>query len=110
MQFYVVYIREAHPIDGLSPLGGNGDPIVEDPVTMEERQGVASVCLTRLALEPMPTLVDDLEDTASLAYQGHPDRIYLVGQDGRIAYHGFEGPMGFDPEELEDAILAELDT
>ena len=24
MQFYVVYIREAHPIDGLSPLGGNG--------------------------------------------------------------------------------------
>ena len=104
----MVYIREAHPIDGSSPLGGNGMPIVEDPVSLAERQEVARVCMTRLAMEPMPALVDDLEDSVNLAYAAYPDRLYLVGKDGRIAYHGFEGPFGFDPEELADAILAEL--
>ena len=104
----MVYIREAHPIDGRSPMGGNGMPVVEDPISLEERQEVAKVCMTKLALEPMPALVDDLEDTANLAYAAYPDRMYLVGRDGRIAYHGFEGPFGFDAEELEDAILAEL--
>ena len=108
MQFYVVYIREAHALDSRSPLGGDGNPIVEDPTTQEERDAVAKVCMTKLALDPMPALVDDLEDTANTAYSGWPDRIYLIGKDGKVAYHGFEGPFGFKPDELEDAILAEL--
>jgi hypothetical protein len=108
VQFLVVYIREAHAIDSSSPLGGEGMPIFEDPVSLEERNGVAKVCMTQLALEPMPALVDGLDDAVSLAYAAYPDRLYLVGRDGRIAYHGFEGPMGFDVDELELAILESL--
>ena len=108
MQFYVVYIREAHPLDGRSPLGGDGHPIVEDPVSQQERDAVAQVCMSKLALEPIPALVDGIEDSVSRNYSAYPDRLYLVGRDGNIAYHGFEGPFGFKPDELEDAILTEL--
>ena len=39
-------------------MGGGNAPIVEDPVSLLERQGVAKVCMTRLELEPIPALVD----------------------------------------------------
>lgn len=109
VQFYVVYIREAHALDSRSPLGGNGMPIVEDPVSLFERQAVAKVCMTKLALEPMPALVDDMDDQVNDDYQAWPDRLYLVGRDGRIAYRGGPGPFAFRPDELEDAIRKELD-
>ena len=83
-------------------------PIVEDPVTLAERSEVAKVCMTRLALEPIPALVDDMDDAVSTAYSAHPDRLYLVGRDGTIAWQGGPGPRGFKPEELETAIRKEL--
>ncbi len=108
VQFFVVYIREAHALDSNSPLGGGDHPIVEDPVTLAERKQVAQVCLSKLALEDIPALVDDMNDTANKAYAAWPDRLYLVGRDGRIAYHGGRGPFGFLPDELEEAILKEM--
>ena len=108
VQFYIVYIREAHALDSSSPAGGNGNPIVEDPVTLWERQQVAQVCMTKLDLEGIPALVDDMQDTANRAYAAWPDRLYLVGKDGKVAYHGGRGPFGFKPEELDAAIVAEL--
>ena len=42
-------------------------------------------------------------------YGAHPDRLYLVGRDGKIAYTGGRGPTGFRPDELEEAITAELE-
>ena len=83
-------------------------PIVEDPVTLDERNEVAKVCMTRLALEPIPALVDGMDDAVSKAYAAFPDRMYLVGRDGNIAYRGGPGPRGFDPEELAAAISKEL--
>ena len=72
------------------------------------RAQVAEVCMTKLALEPMPALVDDMEDTANGGYSAWPDRLYLIGKDGHVAYRGGPGPFGFHPDELEDAIRAEL--
>jgi type I thyroxine 5'-deiodinase len=105
----VVYIREAHAIDSSSPMGGDGAPIVEDPVDMEERVAVANVCMSKLALDPMPALIDGLDDAVNQAYEAWPDRLYLVGRDGKIAYTGGPGPFGFLPDELEEEILLELD-
>lgn len=105
-----MYIREAHPLDGRSPMGGGNAPIVEDPVDLIERNDVARVCMTRLALEPMPALVDDVDDAVNRAYAAAPDRLYLVARDGTIAYRGGRGPFGFLPEELAEAIEAELGT
>ena len=44
----------------------------------------------------------------ALAYGGWPDRLYLVGRDGRIAFQGGVGPDGFKPEELAAAVESEL--
>ena len=116
VDFYVIYIREAHAIDSAVPLGGGNDsefgagvnPLMEDPVNLEERKQAAKTCATKLALKPMPMLVDDMQDTANHAYKAGPDRLYLVGKDGRIAYHGGPGPFAFSPDELEEAIRKEL--
>jgi len=56
----------------------------------------------------MPAIVDKLDNRVNRAYGAQPDRLYLVGKDGKIAYAGDKGPRGFAPGELEDAIVAEL--
>lgn len=104
----MVYIREAHPLDGFLPRGGGDDPIVEDPVTWNERRELAATCMSALALDPIPALVDGIDDAVSRAYAAWPDRLYLIGRDGTVAYQGDPGPDGFLPLELGRAIEAEL--
>jgi len=108
VQFLLVYIREAHALDGSWPIVGPDVEQVEDPLTLPERRAVARMCATRLAIESMPTLVDTLDDATSRAYAAWPERLYLIGRDGRVAYHGGPGPFEYDPEELAQAIRAEL--
>ena len=43
-------------------------------------------------------------NSTDLAYSALPDRLYLVGKDGTIAYKSGQGPMGFRPDEFEAAI------
>ncbi len=105
MQFFVVYIREAHAVDSPSPLTL---VLIEDPTSDAERQQVAKTCLATLEIENIPAVVDKMDDAVNQAYQGWPDRLYLVGKDGKLAYAGGRGPFGFHPEELEAAIKAEL--
>ena len=108
VRFFVVYIREAHPEDGWVLTKNRDEGIaVEDPQTAAERQEVAGACATRFALD-LPVLVDDVGDEAARAYGGWPDRLYLIGADGTIAYQGGPGPFGFDVGELEAAIEREL--
>ena len=57
----------------------------------------------------MPMVVDRVDNAVASAYGGWPDRLYLVRQDGTIAYQGGEGPFGFKPSELEGAIERELE-
>jgi len=71
--------------------------------SLEERFEVGQACMTKLALE-LPALVDEMDDGVSTAYAAMPERLYLVGADGRIAYKGEMGPLGFDPEAWEGAI------
>jgi type I thyroxine 5'-deiodinase len=64
--------------------------------------------MTKLALE-MPALVDEMDDAVATAYAGMPERLYLIGRDGRIAYKGGVGPMFFQPGDWEQAIAKYLD-
>ncbi len=80
--------------------------LVEDPIDDAERQQVAGTCVEDLDL-PMRALVDGVDDKVGKAYGGWPDRLYLIGLDGKIAYAGEQGPRGFDPAAWEKAILAE---
>ena len=52
-------------------------------------------------------MLDNIDDKTSADYASHPDRLYLVGKDGKIAYAGDKGPFGFKPDLLEQAILVE---
>ena len=61
--------------------------------------------MTRLALT-LPALVDEMDDAVSEAWAAMPERLYVVGRDGRIAYKGDLGPLGFDPDGWEQAIEA----
>lgn len=103
VQFYFVYCREAHAIDSDWP---NGRSTVEQPVTTEERREVAKTFLEDMDFT-LPSLLDDISDTASNAYVSLPDRLYLIGKDGKVAFAGDKGPFGFKPDLLENAILIE---
>ena len=54
-------------------------------------------------------LVDEMGDAVGVACAGVPERLYLVGRDGRIAYKGGVGPMYFRPDEWERAISAYIE-
>ena len=104
VQFFLIYCREAHPVDGKNP---GGRTLVEDPLTDAERRGVAVQFLEDLKLKT-PALLDGVDDAVGKAYASHPDRLYLVGADGRIAFAGERGPFGFEPIQLREAIEDEL--
>lgn len=80
--------------------------VVNQPKSEEERAKVATTCAESLKLS-IPFVVDTLDNKTETAYAGWPDRLYIVGKDGKIAYKGGPGPRGFNVKELE-AKLAEL--
>ncbi len=82
--------------------------VVEEPQTLGERSDCAKHCMRALDLAPMVAVVDDLGDAANLAYEAWPDRLLLVDRAGRVAFRSPPGPYGFQPDELEKAIVAEL--
>ena len=96
VQFLVVYIREAHPNDDHP-----------QPIDFEQRASHAKEMCGALELS-IPTVIDNLDNKVGNAYAGFPDRLYLIGKDGNIAYKGARGPFGFKPEELEAAIRKEI--
>jgi hypothetical protein len=106
--FFIVYIREAHPEDGWVLAGNRREEIaLVDPMTLDERAQAAGACALRLRTT-IPILLDDVDDAVAAAYGGWPDRLYLIGRDGNVAFQGAVGPFGFKPDELGEAIEAEL--
>ena len=76
---------------------------------MAERVETGQVCMLKTGCD-LPALVDEMDDAVSRAYAAMPERLYLVGWDGRIAYKGGMGPMFFEPSEWESAIQGILAT
>lgn len=108
VDFVVVYIREAHPEEGWVVTNNRDHGIrVHDPVTDAEREKVATECALRLEIS-LPVVIDALDDAIASAYGALPDRLYLIGRGGRVAFQGEPGPWGFDPAALERAVEREL--
>jgi hypothetical protein len=106
--FFIVYIREAHPEDGWVLADNRREEIaVADPTSLDERAAAADACVVRLRTR-IPVLLDDVDDAVALAYGGWPDRLYLIGRDGRVAFQGERGPDGFKPEQLAAAIYSNV--
>ena len=100
-EFFVVYIREAHPTDGWQvPTNRTEGILYEQPGTDEGRETVAGAC--RIGLEiSIPMLIDGIDNRVEQAYSAWPDRLYVVSTDGTIGYKGKPGPGGFKPREVE---------
>lgn len=101
MEFLTVYISEAHPEDEWQMESNVKEQIVfKQPRTFDERRTAAALLVDRLKYRA-PLAIDSLSGEAERAYGAWPERIYIIGTDGRIAYKGDMGPFGFHPDEAE---------
>ncbi|MCL4284286.1 MAG: hypothetical protein QY327_09030 [Fimbriimonadaceae bacterium] len=102
--FYIVYIREAHPEDGRQVQANRRDGvIVKTAKSEEDRKEAAQACSVGLEVS-LPMIVDGMDDAVERAYQGWPDRIYIVDLKGNVWYRSAPGPAGFKPAEAELAL------
>ena len=104
VDFYCVYIQEAHPDDGWQ-VQHNLDQciILNAPSTIDERAAVAEVGVLRLTMA-MPMLLDDMTDQADGLYNALPERLYLIDGEGIVRFKTVAGAMGFKPEVWAAAI------
>jgi hypothetical protein len=104
VEFFVVYIEEAHASDlWQMPSNIKDQVVLTAPKTLDERGDVASSCVRKLGLE-IPALVDGMDNAVERAYTGWPDRLYLIDRAGRVVYKSKPGPFGFKPDELAQAL------
>ncbi len=110
----MVYIREAHPVDGWWLGKGAFKAVIKlsrskvaldihDPTTIEERRKIAGTCEESLKYG-IRTYIDEMDDGVNEQYAAWPTRLYLVDLDGKVTYAGGLGPFDFKPAEFEKAI------
>ena len=104
VQFFVVYVQEAHPTDGWQVESNVEESVLfRQHQSFEERDEAAQSCTIGLDIF-IPTLVEEMDNVIDEAYGAAPERLYLIGKDGRVVYHGGAGPHFFDLEELDGAL------
>lgn len=81
--------------------------LFRNPTTTAEREHVADSCVRKLHLA-IPALIDSIDNRVEKAYTGWPDRLFLIGADGKVRYKSEPGPFGFDPGNLEKALAVEV--
>jgi len=77
--------------------------ILASPRNEGERFNVAGSCVRNLGIR-FPALIDGMDNAVERAYTGWPDRLVLIGVDGRVEYKSEAGPFGFRPAELAEAL------
>ncbi len=105
MAFFIVYIEEAHASDVLPIWNPEVDIVIPSPQSWEERRAVACEFVRNLDVE-IPALVDDFKNSAEIAYNGWPSRLYVIDRDGRVAYKSKSGPLR--PQELLESLRQQL--
>jgi type I thyroxine 5'-deiodinase len=81
--------------------------VYEDPKTVAERRRIATDCIRKLGIR-IPALLDGMDDAAMRAYNAWPNRVYLLGGDGIVAFKGRSGPAGISGVRFEEALAALL--
>lgn len=106
VEFFVVYVQEAHPTDGWQT-----DSNVEEGILFRqhrsyaEREEAAQSCSIGLQIG-LPVLIEEMDNAIDEAYGAAPERLCLVDVDGKVAYHGGAGPHFFNLDQWEHAIEA----
>jgi hypothetical protein len=100
-EFLMIYIREAHP-ESTILFQENGVSELKkftQTETLAARKESAQSCGALLKV-PFPMLLDGEDNATLAAYGAWPNRLVVVGKDGKIAWDSGEGPRGFRPEKL----------
>lgn len=106
--FYVVYIAEAHPTDIWQMQSNVKEKVLfRNPTTDGERKEIATSCVRKLHIA-IPALIDSISNRVEQEYTAWPDRLYLIGVDGRVRFKSAPGPFGFDPKSLKAALQDSL--
>ncbi len=77
--------------------------VFASPRNEDERSSVAGMCVRKLGIE-IPAVLDEFRNSTEANYTAWPDRIYVIDQNGKIAYKSKPGPFGFKSEELRVAL------
>ena len=106
MEFFVIYVQEAHPTDGWQTDSNVAEGVLfRQHQSYEEREEVAQTCSLDLHMA-MPVLIEEMNNGTDEAYGAAPERLYVIGSDGNVFYKGGAGPHFFDLDEWEQAIEA----
>jgi hypothetical protein len=81
--------------------------VFNQPRSDDERRAAAQILVERLKYR-MPVAIDAMDNAVERVFAAWPERIYVVGRGGTIAYKGDMGPFGFRPEEAEAALRSLL--
>jgi len=103
-----VYVREAHPTDEWQMKSNVKDDVCyAQPKNLEQRVAIANDFVKRFQF-PLPFGIDDMNNRANDAYAAWPERLYILDEDGRIAYRGGIGPFNYHPTELRQWLTAKF--
>jgi len=79
--------------------------VFKQPTTDGERRAAAKILVERLKYR-IPVAIDPLDGRAEKAFAAWPERIYIIGRDGRVLFKGDMGPFGFKPDKAEVSLAA----
>ena len=102
VQFFLVYIREAHPSRG-DKVDRRGQLAIAQPKTMEERVIAADKCMKGLKLT-IPILLDTIDGAYLKSFGGFQAGTAVIDIDGKIAYWTRGGPWDCKPKEAKAAL------
>lgn len=111
VQFFLVYIRKAHPARDkpTSPPAGGRTPSPRDRLaitqhkTLKERMIAADKCMKGMKLT-IPILLDTMEGSYLKAFDGFQAGTTVVDINGKIAYWNRGQPRGCQPKNAETAL------
>ena len=82
--------------------------VYDSPGTDGARAAIATVCMKRYHF-PFRMVLDTMDDATEANYIADPDRLYVVGADGTIAWKSGLGPFYFDVESWYEALKEEVE-
>jgi hypothetical protein len=83
--------------------------VFASPKNAEERASVAGTCVRKLGIK-FPSVLDEFGNSTETHYTAWPDRIYLIDQQGKVAYKSLPGPFGFHADDLAAALSQMMKT
>src|SRR6266436_1721301 len=83
------------------------DVCYAQPKNLEQRVAIANDFVKRFQF-PLPFGIDDMSNRANDAYAAWPERLYILDENGRIAYRGGMGPFNYNPTELRQWLAAKF--